>query len=298
MAKNISGVPENHQVSRVEPSRFDAATCYVTLDGHRNNDFKPYVFVTHDFGASWKSLSSNLPSGNVNVIREDPKNRNLLYLGAEFAFYISMNGGAEWKRFMTGLPTVRVDDILVHPRDNDLIVGTHGRGIFIIDDITPLQQLSDKSLEADVHLFDVRPGAQWLQDVTLSRYIGGSKNFRGENAAPGTAISYLLKSAPSTDIKITISDIAGKTVRSLTGTKGPGLNRVQWNLRGDPPPRPQGGPGGPGGGGQGGGGGGGRFGFAQGPAVEPGVYMVKLSAGGKEYVTKVMVEADNWKPNQ
>lgn len=307
VAKNIPGVPENHLISRVEPSRFDAGTCYVTLDGHRNNDFKPYVFVTRDFGASWKSLAGNLPPvGNVNVVREDPKNKNLLYLGTEFALYVSLNGGTEWKRFMTGLPTVRIDDILVHPRDNDLIVGTHGRGIFIIDDITALQQLTEKALEADAHLFEVRAGTQLLQDVTLSRYIGGSKNFRAANPAPGTAISYLLKSAPSGDVKITISDVTGNVLRSLTGTKEVGLNRVQWNLRGDPPPRPQAGPGGVpgGGGGQGGGGGGqgggggGRFGFGQqGPAMDPGVYLVKLSVGGKEYTTKVQVEADNWNRN-
>ena len=155
---NVQGVPKETHVSRVEPSHFDAGTCYVTFDNHRRDDHKPYVFVTRDFGATWTSIASNLPAGNVNVIREDPKNPNLLYLGTEYAFYISLNGGKEWKRFMTGLPTVRIDDILVHPRDNDLIVGTHGRSIWIIDDITPLQQLSEAVTTADAHLFDVRAG--------------------------------------------------------------------------------------------------------------------------------------------
>jgi hypothetical protein len=294
VAKNIQGVPENLQVSRVEPSHFDAGTCYVTIDGHRSNDFKPYVFVTRDFGATWKSISNNLPFGNVNEICEDHKNKNLLFVGTEYGLYVSLNGGAVWKRFMTGLPTVRIDDILVHPRDNDLIVGTHGRGIYIIDDISPLQQLNDKVVEADVHLFDVRAGTQWLQDVTLSRYMGGAKNFRGDNPQPGTAVSYFLKSAPSGDVKITISDITGKVLRSLDGTKEVGLNRVQWNLRGDAPPR-QGGPGGGFGGGGGGGGGGGRGGGRfGGPPIDPGVYLVKLSVGGKEYTTKVQVEEDIW----
>ncbi len=297
VAKNIQGIPDTYQVSRVEPSRFDAATCYVSLDGHRHNDFKPYVFVTRDYGATWTSLVNNLPEfGNVNVIREDPKNKNLLYLGTEFAFYISLNGGKEWKPFMNGLPTVRIDDILVHPRENDLIVGTHGRGVYIMDDITPLQQLADKVLEAEVHLFDVRPGTQWLQDVTLSRYVGGAKHFRGANPPPGTAISYYLKSAPAGEVKITISDITGKVVRNLRGTKEVGINRVQWNLRGDPPPRPANLPGPPQGfGGGGGGGGGGRFGALQGPSVDPGVYLVKLSVDGKELTTKVVVEEDIWK---
>src|SRR4030095_15674040 len=102
---------------------------------------------------TWKSISSNLPGASVNVIREDPKNKDLLYLGSEFAMYLSFNGGGERERFMTGLPTVPIDDILVHPRDNDLIIGTHGRGIYVMDDVTSLQQLADKTLEEDVHLF-------------------------------------------------------------------------------------------------------------------------------------------------
>ncbi|MEW6209879.1 MAG: hypothetical protein AB1631_16055 [Acidobacteriota bacterium] len=286
VAKNITGIPDMHQISRVEPSRFDAGTCYVTIDGHRSDDHKPYVFVTRDYGATWKSLASNLPTGNANVIREDPRNKNLLYLGTEYALYVSLDGGVEWKRFMTGLPTVRIDDILVHPRDNDLIVGTHGRGIYIIDDITPLQQLSEKVMSADSHLFDVRAGVQWLQDITLSRYAGGAKYFRGQNPQPGTAISYYLKSAVTDDVKITISDVTGKVVRTMSGTKDAGINRVQWNLRGDPPPRPAGG---------GGGGGQGRFGqggFGA-PPLDPGTYLVKLSVGGKEMTAKVEVEADN-----
>jgi hypothetical protein len=119
VADNVRGVPKETHVSRVEASHFDAGTCYVTFDGHRTDDMKPYVFVTRDYGATWTSLSNGLPMANVNVIREDPKNKNLLFLGTEYAFYVSLNGGQEWQRFMNGLPTVRIDDILIHPRDND-----------------------------------------------------------------------------------------------------------------------------------------------------------------------------------
>jgi hypothetical protein len=291
VAKNIAGVPDNQQISRVEPSHFDAATCYVSIDAHRSDDFKPYVFVTRDYGTTWKSVAGNLPTSNVNVIREDPKNKDLLYVGTEFGLYISLNGGGDWKKFMNGIPAVRVDDILVHPRDNDLIIGTHGRGIYILDDITALQQLNGNVYEAEAHLFDLRTGTQWFQDVSLSRYMVRDKRFRGTNPQPGTAISYYLKSAPGGDVKITISDVTGKVVRNISGSKDAGLNRVQWNLRGDPPPRPEGGGGGRGGGG-GGGGGGGRFGGFGPPPVEPGLYLVKLSVGGKEYTTKVVVEGD------
>ncbi|HEX5890144.1 MAG TPA: hypothetical protein VFY61_15655 [Pyrinomonadaceae bacterium] len=294
VSKNVPGIGDTYHISRVEPSRYDAGTCYLAVDGHRLDDMKPYLFVTRDYGATWTSIVNNLPKwGNVNVVREDPKNKDLLYVGTEFGLYISLNGGAEWKPFMSGMPVMRIDDILIHPRDNDLIVGTHGRGIFILDDITPLQQLSQKVMESEAHLFDVRPGTIWMNDPRLGRYWGGAKLFRGANPAPGTAISYYLKSAPTGDVKIAISDYTGKVVRNITGTKEVGLNRVQWNLRSDPPPRPTGGGGG-GFGGGGGGGGGGGFGniFTLGLPLEAGTYNLKLTVNGKDYTTKVVLEPD------
>ncbi len=293
---NVQGVPKETHVSRVEASHFDAGTCYVTFDGHRTDDHKPYVFVTADYGQTWKSIASNLPTGNVNVIREDPKNANLLYLGTEYAFYVSLNKGGEWKRFMNGLPTVRIDDILVHPRDNDLIVGTHGRSIWIIDDVTPLQQLSEKITSADVTLFQPRNAIAWANDSHVPQ-IGGQKVFRGENPQRGTAISYYLKSVPAGDVKVMVTDLTGRTIRTFNAcgenqtqgcaTKSAGLNRIQWTLTMDPPqltPEQQQAMGGRGGGG-------GRGGFG-GAAVEPGVYIVKLTVGGKDFTTRVTVERD------
>ena len=295
VSKNVPGIGETYHISRVEPSRFDAGTCYLAVDGHRLDDLKPYLFVTKDYGATWTSIVNNLPKwGSVNVIREDTKNKDLLFVGTEFGLYVSMNGGAQWKPFMSGMPTMRVDDIIIHPRDNDLIVGTHGRGIFIVDDISALQQMTPKVMDSDAHLFDVRPGTMWLNDVRLGRYWGAAKHFRGANPAPGTAISYYLKSAPSGDVKLTISDYTGKVVRNIDGTKEVGLNRIQWNLRADPPPRPTtgGGRGGQGGGGGGGGGGGFGGAFAQGLPLEAGTYNLKLTVGGKDYTTKIVVEND------
>ena len=296
---NVQGVPKEMHVSRVEPSHFDAGTCYVTFDNHRVNDHKPYVFVTRDFGATWTPIASNLPTGNVNVIREDPRNPNLLYLGTEYAFYISLNGGKEWKRFMNGLPTVRIDDILIHPRDNDLIVGTHGRSIWIIDDITPLQQLSDAVTTADAHLFTPRSAIRWLADTQEANGLSAAKHFRGQNPAGGTAITYYLKAAATGDVKLTISNMAnGQVIRELEATKNAGINRVQWNLAPGPPPGADQGGGRQGRGGGGGGGGGrgrgGAGGFtAGGNAVEPGTYIVKLTVNGKDYVSTVTVEPDS-----
>jgi photosystem II stability/assembly factor-like uncharacterized protein len=313
VAANVTGVPDGTHVSRVEPSRFDAGTCYVTFDGHRTDDHNPYVFATRDFGRSWTPIAGGLPKGNVNVIREDPKNRNLLYLGTEYAFFVSLDGGRSWRRFMNGLPTVRIDDILVHPRDNDLIVGTHGRSIWIVDDITPLQGLTEAAAKADAHLFQPRAAVQWASDVRMARGLGGAKHFQGENPEDGVAISYLLKTPVEGDVKITIVDVAGRTVREMAGTKAAGLNRVRWNLRGHPPELPpnfgdtveamgfagakemlaqmQRGETPPA---TAMGGMGGMFRRAlEGRPVEPGTYLVKLTAGGKTLTSTVVVEADS-----
>jgi len=234
VVKQVQGVPDETHVSRVEASHFDAGTAYATFDNHRRDDHKPYVFVTRDFGETWQAIAAGLPEGNVNVITEDPANRNLLFLGTEYGLYVSLDGGKAWKRFMTGLPTVRIDDILVHPREHDLIAGTHGRSIWIVDDISPLEQLSDRVTTGDAYMFDVRPAVSWINDITKQLQMGGAKYFRGQNPQPGSAISYWLKS-PASEVKISIADMTGREVRTIEGTKDAGLNRVQWDLRGNPP---------------------------------------------------------------
>jgi photosystem II stability/assembly factor-like uncharacterized protein len=305
---NPKGVPDGTHVSRVEASHFDAGTCYVSFDGHRTDDHKPYVYVTRDFGETFSSLSGGLPSGNVNVIREDPKNANLLYVGTEYAFYISMDAGKSWNRFMNGLPTVRIDDVMVHPRDNDLILGTHGRSIWIMDDISALQKLTPDALKHDATLFEPRAATIRMDDIRERYNMGGSKHFNGANPEEGTAIHYYLK-APA-EVTIAISDVTGNTVRELKTAGNVGLNRVHWNLRGNPPELPpnlgdtleamgmagakdmiaqvQAGqtP-------QGGGFIGGLFRrMMQGRPVEPGTYLVKLTAGGKTETARVVVQPD------
>jgi hypothetical protein len=286
--KNMTGLPANHLywISRIESSHFDPATAYVSIDGHRSDDLKPYLFVTHDYGKTWQSLVNNLPAmGNIQVVREDPKNKDLLFVGTEFGLYASTDGGKQWQKFMNNLPTARVDDILVHPRDGDLIVATHARSVWIADDITPLQQLGAVATQ-DVALFDIRPGINYLNDQQSGQQMGGQKAFVGENPPRGTTISYYLKSAAAGDVKITIADVNGRTIRTLDGTKDAGINRVTWNLAPTPPQGQA----------QGGGGGGGRGGF--GGAVDPGTYIVTLTANGKTVTKPVTVLLDQWLPSR
>jgi photosystem II stability/assembly factor-like uncharacterized protein len=168
------GLPGPRWVSRIVASRFEVPTAYASFDGHRNDDFAPYVYMTTDAGRSWRSIASNLPEdGPVRVIREDVKNRNLLFLGTEFAAFVTLNRGAEWLRLMNGMPTVAVADLVVHPRDRDLIAGTHGRSAYVMD-ISPLQELTEDVLAADVHLFPV-------ENATAFRYrVHSDDQFLGE----------------------------------------------------------------------------------------------------------------------
>jgi photosystem II stability/assembly factor-like uncharacterized protein len=290
VGKNMPGMPQNHQywISRIDASHFDQGTAYVSIDGHRADDLKPYVFVTRDFGKTFQSISSNLPaSGNVQVIREDPKNKDLLYAGTEFGLFVSLDGGKKWQKFMNNYPTVRTDDILIHPRDNDLIVASHGRSVWIADDITPLQQLTQAVRDSDAALFDIRPAVAWVNDQQHNQQVGGQKHFIGDNAPRGAAINYYLKSAaggPGDNVKISIADVNGRVIRTFDGPKTAGIHRVMWNLAPAPPPGQQAG-------GGGGGGGGGRGG---GGAVEPGTYIVTLEVGGKKFTKPVQVLQDRW----
>ena len=315
VGKNLPGLPPNnlYWISRIDASHFDAATAYVAVDGHRSDDLKPYVFVTHDYGKSFQSITSDLPVyGNVQVIREDPRNKDLLFVGTEFGLFASVDGGKSWKRFMNDYPTVRTDDILVHPRDGDLIVATHGRSVFIADDITPLQQFTPEVRAQDVALFDIRPAIAYLSDQQHGQQVGGQKVFIGENAPRGTAISYYLKSPASGDVSISIADVNGRTLCRSEGPKDAGINRIQWTLvapllatgpaggAGGQAGRGQAGRGAAvapnascsGGGGFAGGGGGGRGGGGGG--VEPGTYIVTLTANGKTLTKPVTVLQDRW----
>ena len=278
VGRNIPGGTKGYYVSRVEASHFDAATAYASVDGHKSDDLRPYVYVTRDYGESWEAITSSLPEyGNVNTVRQDPRNARLLYAGTEFGFFVSLDEGGSWRPFMSGLPVVRIDDVVVHPRDGDLVLATHGRSVLIADDVTPLQQLTDEVMAQDAFLFEPREAVRWQRDPRLSRSVTGDKVLRGENAPPGTAIHYWLREA-SGDVQLAVTDLAtGERFRDLEAVGNSGINRVRWNLRGNR----RGGP--PGGGGFQFGGGG------QGPMAQPGVYRVTLTVNGEEHSRTVRV---------
>jgi len=230
---NVPGIRNDLWVSRVEASPFDAATAYVTFDGHWVDDTAPYVFKTTDLGESWADISGNLPRANpgttIHTIVADAKNPNLLFVGTEFGVYVTTDGGTRWEKFMNGLPPVAVHDLVIHPRDADLVAGTHGRSIWIADDITPLQQLSQAALSSDVHLFRTRYGTKWL-DFSKGR-IQSFFKFRGPNPPRGAPIDFYLASDPDDSMKIEIEDPFSGRVANLTIAGSAGINRVRWNMQ-------------------------------------------------------------------
>ncbi|MEN6560014.1 MAG: hypothetical protein ABFD52_04485 [Acidobacteriota bacterium] len=233
---NIKGLPSGLWCSRVEASHFDEAVCYATFDGHRSDDFHPYVFRTADFGETWTAISAGIPDGQpVYVIREDPVNKNLLFLGTEFGVFFSRDAGAAWSSLLLNMPTVAFHDLLVHPRDGDLIAATHGRGLWILDDISALRKATDSVLGQDAALFEpAKPGTRWLR-IQRGGYGRGDLYFKGENPPEGALIAYYLKDKAEASATLEIADPAGalKTTFLLEGA-GPGINRLAWDLRFDP----------------------------------------------------------------
>jgi photosystem II stability/assembly factor-like uncharacterized protein len=275
---NILGLPHDSWVSRVEASHFVEGKAYATFDCHRMNDNSPYFFKTEDFGKTWKPLHGSLPDvGYLHVVREDPVNSDLLYVGSEFGLFLSFDGGLHWMAYKNDFPTIAVRDIQIHPREMDLLVGTHGRGLWVLDDIAPIQNLTSAVLAKDFHLFEVR-------DAVLYSYRGnsmysGPHPFQGPNPPEGAIITYYLKDelGPKDKIALTIKDNDGQAVTALRTSKNKGLNRVIWSLRkasqaGEESGRS-------------------RFRrFAGGPYVLPGEYQVELEVNGIEQTQTLAVK--------
>jgi photosystem II stability/assembly factor-like uncharacterized protein len=276
----VSGVPKGTYVSRVEASRRGEGVAYVAFDGHRGHDFKPYLFVTEDFGQTWKAIASGLPEGGtLSVVREHPRKTDVLFVGTERGLFVSWNRGGAWARLKANLPTVPVDDIQIHPRENDLVLGTHGRGVWILDDLTPLLETPSGIVAKEVELFDVRAATQ---DRT---YAGGGntghKTFLADNPPDGALLTYFLKDKPGDKekVKVTVKSSAGEVVREIDGPKEQGLNRTSWDLRYEPPVPPD--PEAPS-----------FFGPPRGPFVVPGTYSVTVAAGDRSATRDVVVQED------
>jgi photosystem II stability/assembly factor-like uncharacterized protein len=265
VTKNIPGFPSgNAFVSEVVPSAYDAATVYVTVDNHRENDFAPYIWVSNDYGQTFRSIVANLTGENVRTLTEDQRNRDVLYIGTETGIFLTLDRGKSWQRLKANFPHVRVDEITLHPRDNAMLVATHGRAIWILDHLEPIQEYSAAQAAAgDVKLFTPGPALEWKTKDDRNDEFWGHAYFIGENPPTDAMIQYDVKRAVP-GLKLRVTDAAGKVVRELDvpGAKNqPGIQTICWDMRAEPITAPTdsaaaGGRGGRGGGGAGGGRGG------------------------------------------
>jgi photosystem II stability/assembly factor-like uncharacterized protein len=275
---NIRGLPRNAWVSTVEPGHFDAGTIYVTFDVHTFGDMRPYAYKSTDYGKTWTSLIAvNAPvRGYAHVIKEDLVNPQLLFLGTEFGLYVTVDGGRQWARYKGGdLPAVAVRDLAIHPRDNDLVIATHGRGIWIVDDITPLRALTPPSVARHAGFVQSAPVVQ--QIAAGGGWANGDAEFVGPNP-PGDAVItyYLQKRHIFGDMKLEVHDSTGKLLATLPTTKRRGLSRAAWSMRMPPariPPAAS-------------------AAFGVGPRYMPGTYTIRLIEGDSTYTTPLVVRRD------
>jgi hypothetical protein len=237
----FAGVPLHTWANRIEPSAADSNVFYVAFDGHRTNDFAPYLFMTSDYGKTFRSIAANLPTGGpdfVHVIREDPYNPKLLFVGTDVGAYVSTDRGGSWQKFMNGMPTVPVHDLKIHPRDHELIAGTHGRSIWIVD-IAPLEQMTVDSMRTRVVALYAPKVAYEYGQGTVEGQAAGHSIFEATSPAYGADVWYRLNSGtPRDQVKIVITDASGDTIRTLNAPGGPGLHKVTWDFRGRAPKAP------------------------------------------------------------
>ena len=279
ITKRISGMPKNSWVGKIDASHFDAGTAYIAIDHHRSDDFKPYVFKVTNFGKRSENLSRGLPQNDyVKVVREDSQNSKLLYAGMEHGIYASWDGGKKWSAIMNNLPPVSVRDIKIQTIENDLVIGTHGRGAWILDDITPLQEMANTK-SSGLHIFQPRTTYRWqMSRMDASQ---GQREYRAENPPYGAIITFHLATGKIDTVKIQIADGEGNHVSEFkVDEPKPGFNRTAWNLRYDgavslATPIT-----------------GGWRGGNVGPTVAPGKYTVTLSTKGQSASASLEVRKD------
>ncbi|HXE76173.1 MAG TPA: hypothetical protein VNN18_11160 [Candidatus Xenobia bacterium] len=265
--KNVKGVPENTWIPHIRPSRFSGAAAFVVFDDHRRSNWTPYVFKTTDYGRTWTSLASKDIRGYALAIEQDTVKEDLLFLGTEFGLYVSLDGGKSWFQWKHGVPTASAMDLAVHPRESDLVIATHGRSLYILDDIRPLRSLTAEVLKEPLHLFEPPEAQQYMIKQTGGSRFPGQTEFRGENRPYGALLTYSLnfddlplpseerererkeqerqaraaeqgageekKDEKKPQVDISITDASGKTIRSFKGPAVRGVNRAVWNLRRD-----------------------------------------------------------------
>jgi photosystem II stability/assembly factor-like uncharacterized protein len=276
---NVPGLPANTWVSYVEAGHYDEATAYVTFDGHMLGDMKTYVYRTQDFGKTWQALATADVRGYAHVVREDTVNANLLFLGTEFGLYASLDGGASWGKFSSSLPPVAVHDIVIHPREADLLIATHGRGIYIVDDITPLRKLTPELLNAEVAFLESRPSE--MKIPAGEQRFDGDTEFTAYSPENTAWITYYLKKRHIFgDLRIEIYDAKGALMYSVPGGRRRGLNRVEWPMRLKGPRTPRAASLG-----------GGLYTMV-GPLVPEGTYTVKMIKGKDTYTSEVRLVPD------
>jgi|CZKC01.1.fsa_nt_gi photosystem II stability/assembly factor-like uncharacterized protein len=276
VAGRVPGVPKGTYVTRVIGSKYNAGTAFAAFDGHRMGDFHVYLYMTNDYGQNWKPISNGIAEkdGIVHVVREDPKNQNILYAGTERGLFASLDHGATWSHIHANLPTVPVDDILIHPRDNDMILGTHGRSVWVMDDITPIQQMTSEVQNSTVHLFDIRPTYEWRggRGGGGGGFGYGNSVFSAPNPPIGAILNIYLKNALTgrERVSVTITDKDNNTVSTLACAAAPVPGATPPAAEESAAPPPAGG----GGGGRGGRGGG------RGAAAAAGAGSPDVPAGG------------------
>jgi len=226
---NIPDLPPNTWCTRIEASRFDEATAYAAFDGHRSDDYSTYLYKTTDFGQTWTSIKGNLPFGWIHVVREDLRNKKLLFVGMEFGIYASLDGGQSWFSLNHHLPTVAVRDIAVHPKDNDLIIGTHGRGIWIMDNISPLQEMNEEVLNKPFHLFSSQPATKRFISTRGESY--SNPVYAGKNPENGLDIHVYFKEKPTGRNRIVIKNKDGEEIYQMRVLNKKGVRRYTWNLQ-------------------------------------------------------------------
>jgi len=277
---NIAGLPKNAWVSSVEPGHFDDATAYATFDLHTFGDMKPYAYKTSDFGKTWTPvIADGAPvRGYAHVIKEDLVNRDLLFMGTEQGLWVTLDGGKQWAQYKGGdLPNVAVHDLAIHPRDNDLIIATHGRGIWIVDNITPLRALTPEVLQKDVVFMQTAPVVQRIP--AQGGWANGDAAFEGANPPDGAVITYYQRARHIFgDLSIDVTDANGKKIGTIPSSKRRGLNRVTWAMRLPAPKVPTAATA--------------AFSASQGPRVLPGTYTVTMKKDKNVYTTPVEVIPD------